>query len=437
MSRCPTAPLRVRRMLGRLLLIVPIAAAAALTPVAADVTNAATTTTTVVATPTSVHLSGRWYAVFNASLLGRRGEASHQLGATLSYTFTGSSVSLIGPKSTHGSSARVSIDGRLVRTVSALASTYQPRATLFSAHWASSGKHTITVSVAATRYAFIVSGLVVQRTVAPATTVASGKVVTVGPSTSAATFRSLAANLSVGVIQMAAGTYHGYRAVDLPNRAGHPLTIRPVAGATVTFDASRDGNYGDRAFGFLGASYITFDGTPGRFVFQHYLIAQTGVFLLINASHITIKGVTFTNIAANARSNAQSSHLFYVSHGVSYLDIENISASHLLASDEPGGVYGLNGIQLYTGGTAPAIHDVTVRNVSISSADWGVVVRNGAYHLLFDGVHLTSCGHGGVSAAADFGSNNTGTVRSSTSTVSYSRPLILGVMTDGGSNSFH
>jgi hypothetical protein len=426
-------PPRPRRAIIRLLLIAPLAIAAALAPAASAAAAAASTTsTTVVATPSTMALHGSWYTVTSASLLGGRGLATHQIGATLSYTFTGSGISVIGPKSTHGSSARISVDGRYVQTVSTHSTVYQARATIYAANWGSNAKHTVTLSVAESKYAFVVNA-VVRRTIVQTT----NTVVTVGPSTSAATFRSLASNLSIGVIQMAAGTYHGYRAVDLPNRAGHPLTIRPVAGATVTFDASRDGNYGDRAFGFLGASYITFDGTPGRFVFEHYLIAQTGVFLLINASHITIKGVTFSNIAANARSNAQSSHLFYISHGVSYLDIENVSASHLLAADEPGGVYGLNGIQLYTGGTAPAIHDVTVRNVSISSADWGVVVRNGAYHLLFDGVHLTSCGHGGVSAAADFGSNNTGTVRRSTSTVSYSRPLILGVMTDGGSNSFH
>lgn len=266
---------------------------------------------------------------------------------------------------------------------------------------------------------------------------ATPRIATVGPSETVAAFESLAADTTVDVIEMTAGIYHGWRAADMPDRTGHPLTIRPAAGATVVFDALNDGDYGDRAFGLMNASYITFDGTPGRFVFQHYLIAQDGVFLLINASHITIRGASFSNIAANARSNGESSHLFYVSHGVSYLDIEDITASHLLASDEPGGVYGLNGIQLYTGGSGAAIHDVTVRNVSISDADWGVVVRNSSSSLLFDGVDLLDCGHGGVPAAMDFGSNNTGIVENSQTANSVSIPDSLGAMTNGGGNTFH
>jgi hypothetical protein len=243
--------------------------------------------------------------------------------------------------------------------------------------------------------------------------------------------------MTVDVIEMAGGTYPNWRDANLPDRTARPLTIRPAPGATVVFTAAGDGTWGDQAFGLLSASYITFDGTPGRFVFQHYLLAQEGVFLLVGATHITVKGVTFNNIAANARSNSESSHLFYLSHGTADVDIEDVTASHLLASDEPGASYGLNGIQLYTGGTAPAITGVTVRNVSISDANWGVVVRNASSGLLFDGLGLSDCGHGGVPAAADFGSDNTGTVRNTTTALSAGAPAILGAMTSMGGNSFH
>jgi hypothetical protein len=262
------------------------------------------------------------------------------------------------------------------------------------------------------------------------------KVVSVSPGITVSQFVSIASDMTVDVIEMQAGTYHNWRAADLPDRTGHPLTIRPAAGATVTFDAAADGDYGDRAFGLQNASYITFDGSPGRFVFQHYLLAQDGMFLLINASHITVKNVTFSNIAANSISNAQSSHLFYVSHGVSYLDIENITASHLQASDEPGASYGLNGIQLYTAGTAPAIHDVTIKNVSIADVGWGIVVRNGTTNLSVDGLAVTDGGHG-VPAAIDFGSGNTGTVTNSSTTQSVGTPAILGAVVDCGGNSFN
>lgn len=442
------AALSARGLARRLVISLAVAALVGSAPIGSAMTSAAsvqtaspvtaaaatiTRTFTVVATRTSMRLSGRWLTYYNYRLIGGKGLKSSLAGATLSYTFLGNRIALIGPKGPRGGSARIYIDGHYARTVSERSSLSYSRVTLFARNFTTSGRHTITVR--ATTASFIVNALQYRRPVATAP--ATARVVTVGPSETVSAFRALAADTSIGVIEMAAGTYHGWREANLPDRTGHPLIIRPVAGATVVFDAASDGNYPDHAFGMLNASYITLDGTPGRFVFQHYILAQDGMFLLMNASHITIKGLTFSHIAGNANTNNESTHLFYISDGVSYLDIEDVVASNLQAGDEPGGVHGVNGLQFYTGGTGAAIHNVTVKNVRISNANWAVVVRNGTTGLLFDGVTASDCGHGGVPAVLDFGGNNTGTIRNSTTTLSATRPSLLGVMTNGGGNSFN
>lgn len=250
-----------------------------------------------------------------------------------------------------------------------------------------------------------------------------------------------AANTGIDVIEFAAGTYHNWRACDLPDRTGHPLTLRPAAGARVVFDAAGDGSYGDRAFGLLvsGGGFITFDGSygGGRFAFQHYLLAQTGLFLVYQTHDLVFRGMDFSNIGANANSNGQSSHLFYVARDCYNISISDVSARLMRRADEPLATGGANGIQLYTGGAGAAIHDVTISDVTVQDAGWALVARNATSGLTVNRLHAVDCGYESVPAAVDFGTDCTGTVLNSSAQSSVATASILGAMTDGGNNNWH
>jgi hypothetical protein len=245
----------------------------------------------------------------------------------------------------------------------------------------------------------------------------------------------LIAAKSCDIIEMAAGTYRNWRSCDIStDRTARPLTIRTAG--PVVFDCANDGSYGDRAFGLRsGAADITFDGGAGRFTFQHYLIAQDGIFLIDGAHHCTIRGVTVRNAAANARSNGQSSHVIYCSRGSHDLTFEDFDCAKMQPSDEPGATAQLNGLHIYTGGSGAAIYNVTARNWKVANAGWATVVRNATTGLVFDNWQVTDCGHG-VPAAMDFGTNNQGTVTNCHTTFTSGTPHIMGVMTDGGGNSW-
>jgi hypothetical protein len=255
-----------------------------------------------------------------------------------------------------------------------------------------------------------------------------------GPATPAA-LASMCADMAVDAIEIAAGTYHGWRNCHVTaDRTSRPLAIRRAAGAAVVFDAASDGDYGDQAFYLDGCSHISFgDGLA----FQHYLMAETGVFLMVGAHHISVGAVSFAHIAGNATAaDEESAHLFYISRGSHDISLGAFTASRLQASDEAGGVHGLNGVHVYTGGTGAAVYNVSVSGASISDANWAMVCRNSTTGIAVSGVTVANCGHGGVPAAVDFDSGCTGTVSGTHTTGSVGTPHAMGSMTDGGGNSW-
>jgi hypothetical protein len=261
-----------------------------------------------------------------------------------------------------------------------------------------------------------------------------GVVRTFGPTVSWSTFLAAARDMSIDVIELKAGTYRPWRLPSLSvNRAARPLTIRPAPGAAVVFSAQNDGAYGNPAFLVNGSSYITWDGSGGSMTFQHYLLANQGVFDLSNSNHITIRHINFRNIAGNARTTEQSSHLFYLNGGNHDILIEDIDARYFT---EPGMVYHSNGLQLYTGGHGAAIYNVTARRVTIDGANWATVVRNGSHGLVYANWTVTNSG-AHVPDAMDFGTDNTGMVTSVRTSASVSSPVRMGEMTDGGGNFWH
>jgi hypothetical protein len=265
------------------------------------------------------------------------------------------------------------------------------------------------------------------------TPVPSGNLYTFPLGGSQAQFANALADLSLEAIAMPADTHH-WRSVVLPDRTSRPLTILPVPGATVIFDNAGDGG---RNPVFMGAGrHITFDGTGGRFRIQHTLVAQQGLLDFGGASFLSFRGFTVRDCAGNALTTSEeSAHVVYLNGGCHDLLFEDFDVADLLAADEAGGVYGMNGLQLYAP-NGPAIFNVTARAWTIQRANWATVVRNGSSGLVYDGWRISDCGHGGVPFAVDFGTDDRGTVTDCQSTASVAPPVRLGLMTDGGGNAW-
>ena len=95
-------------------------------------------------TNTNIKYTGTWETVSGNKYSGGTIKTTSQSGAKAEFTFTGTSISLIGPKDTTRGIAKVTIDGT-VYTVNMYNSTSQPRVYMFQKKGLSSGKHTITI----------------------------------------------------------------------------------------------------------------------------------------------------------------------------------------------------------------------------------------------------------------------------------------------------
>ena len=98
----------------------------------------------------AVRYAGPWTPRLASVLLGGASKSSRAAGSTASYSFTGSQVAWIAPRGPTRGSARISIDGRVVATVSLYSSTLLPRRAVFTYAWSSAGRHRITIRVSGT-----------------------------------------------------------------------------------------------------------------------------------------------------------------------------------------------------------------------------------------------------------------------------------------------
>lgn len=126
------------------------------------------------------------------------------------------------------------------------------------------------------------------------------------------TFLAKTNDLTIDVIELAAGTYTWQSTNITADRASRPLTIRPVAGATCNFvgPANIDGTI----FPMTGAKYVTFDGTPGAIVFRDFAISQAGVFQPSGTQHCTFRALTFQNLRRDTAYSDQpyKTYCFYI-----------------------------------------------------------------------------------------------------------------------------
>jgi hypothetical protein len=108
----------------------------------------------------SITYGGSWVRRNDARVWSEGGAAtSQQAGATVTFSFTGSSVSWIGcEKSSAGGRARIYLDGAFVKEVS----LYRPipiegyQRTIFRADGLTNGPHTLTLEVMSTNGAYVV-----------------------------------------------------------------------------------------------------------------------------------------------------------------------------------------------------------------------------------------------------------------------------------------
>jgi hypothetical protein len=95
----------------------------------------------------AVQYKGSWPVRTSSAFLGGSVKSSRSRGSTATFTFTGSQVAWIASRGPARGTARISIDGTAVATVSLRSETLRHRKAVFTYAWNSVGKHRITVRV--------------------------------------------------------------------------------------------------------------------------------------------------------------------------------------------------------------------------------------------------------------------------------------------------
>ena len=98
----------------------------------------------------AVDYTRKWVSGSSPAHLGGTIKSAGARGKTVTFTFTGSQVAWIAPRGATRGSARVSVDGKAVATVSTHSTTGQYRRAVFTYSWGSVGKHRITIRVLGT-----------------------------------------------------------------------------------------------------------------------------------------------------------------------------------------------------------------------------------------------------------------------------------------------
>jgi hypothetical protein len=162
-------------------------------------------------------------------------------------------------------------------------------------------------------------------TVTPTSTPNSLKIVQFPATGTQAQFVALMKDMSVDVIEIAAGTYTGWhiggsgQPIFAISRAARPLLVRPAPGAAVVWNGA--GTAGDGWFyagdwhtgGSTITDYITFDpaGTGGSFTLQNYALGQSGLVSTFWTDHVTFNGFRVRNVTGIA--GGQTSWAVYLS----------------------------------------------------------------------------------------------------------------------------
>lgn len=254
---------------------------------------------------------------------------------------------------------------------------------------------------------------------------------TVWPGTGKTAFLALVADVTVGVIEMAAGTYAAWSCIiNVTRPADKPLLIRPAAGAAVVFDG---GGGGAPAF-YVGwnslASNITFDtaGTGGTFTLNNYTLGLAGLVMFKYATDVAVNGFRVRNCTGNV--SQQTSHCLYMDSNGSQRS-ERITADNW---DVVGPVNRwLSGLHIYH---TPNVAGFTASGWTVSSLHRAAYVWSDATGIDIDGWTIDDC-----NATIDAQETAAGTVKNCTATDSGVTVPGSGYWTDaslvdGGGNSW-
>lgn len=97
-----------------------------------------------------IDFSGTWRSARYSGYAGKAVRYATGSGATASITFTGTRIAWKGPIGPTRGKARVTIDGKVVKTVNLRRSSFDASVTIYSASWKAAGRHTFAIEVLAT-----------------------------------------------------------------------------------------------------------------------------------------------------------------------------------------------------------------------------------------------------------------------------------------------
>ena len=159
----PAAPRRAKRRtpaawistgimaLAVIALLVPFAGASARTGRAQVAAWAEESSVKVVQeTSTAITFRGTWTKAYYDTYMGGGVRASNSAGDTASIRFKGAGIAWVGPMGPTRGTAKVYLDGTLVKTVSTYDDTFRPQQVLFSRTFASVGWHKVVINVSGT-----------------------------------------------------------------------------------------------------------------------------------------------------------------------------------------------------------------------------------------------------------------------------------------------
>jgi hypothetical protein len=98
----------------------------------------------------AVHYGGTWTTSTSSIWWGETAKWSSKAGSTVSYTFTGKSISWVGLKAANRGKVKVYVNGVLTATVDLYAATTQKQMLVWTASYATAASRTVTIKVLGT-----------------------------------------------------------------------------------------------------------------------------------------------------------------------------------------------------------------------------------------------------------------------------------------------
>jgi hypothetical protein len=95
----------------------------------------------------SIEYDGSWRQAASAAYAGGAVRYSTVAGARAVFAFTGSRIAWVGPTGPTRGKARITVDGRYVKTIDLYRSIFTARRTVYSTSWDEPGRHTLEIEV--------------------------------------------------------------------------------------------------------------------------------------------------------------------------------------------------------------------------------------------------------------------------------------------------